>query len=176
MGEALAETAGFQKVPQRLAFRVRRPEQRRRLPVEAHDLAEQREVRRPHEVPTLREEAVGAAAAVFEPAPLAPHREGHIGVAGRHAKLAEEPYQVRIRAVVVDQEAGVERNGAARAIDHDGVGVAAETALLFEEVHTVPTTEQRGGRQTRNARTNHSDVLHVPHGYQYPALSSSICP
>ena len=176
MGEALAETAGFQKVPQRLAFRVRRPEQRRRLAVEAHDLAQQREVRRPHEIPALREEAVGAAAAVLEPAPLARHREGHIRVARGHAELAEEPHEVRIRAVVVDQEAGIERNGAARAIDHDGVGVAAETLLLFEEVHTVPTTEQRGGRQTRNARTNHSDVLHVPQEYQYPARSSSGCP
>ena len=47
MGEALTETAGLEKVAQRLAFRVRRLEQRRRLPIEAHDLAEQREVRRP---------------------------------------------------------------------------------------------------------------------------------
>ena len=104
------------------------------------------------------------------------HGERHVRVAGCHAELAEEPHEVRIRAVVVHQEAGVERNGARRAIDQHGVGVAAETPLLFEEVHTVATTEQRGGRQTRNARTNHSDVLHVPQEYQYPAYSSSICP
>ena len=47
MGEPLTETAGLEKVAQRLAFRVRRLEQRGRLPIEAHDLAEQREVRRP---------------------------------------------------------------------------------------------------------------------------------
>ena len=114
VGEALTETAGLEKIAERLAFRVRRLEQRGRLPIEAHDLAEQREVRRPHQVPPLREEPVGAAAAVLEPAPPARHREGHVRVAGGHAELAEEPHEVRIRAVVVDQEAGIERNGAGR--------------------------------------------------------------
>ena len=47
MGETLTETAGLEKVAQRLAFRVRRVEQCRRLPIEAHDLAQQGEVRRP---------------------------------------------------------------------------------------------------------------------------------
>ena len=87
MGERLTETAGLEKVAQRLAFRVRRIEQRRRLPIEAHDLAEQGEVRRPDQVPPLREEPVGAAAAVLEPAPPARHGERHVRVAGGHAEL-----------------------------------------------------------------------------------------
>ena len=46
VGEALTEAAGLEKVAQRLAFRIWRSEQRRRLAIEPHDLAEKEEVRR----------------------------------------------------------------------------------------------------------------------------------
>ena len=89
MGEALTETAGLEKVAQRLAFGIRRTEQRRRFPIEAHDLAEQGQVRRAHQVPPLREEPVGAATAVLEPAPPARHGERHVRVAGGHTEFRE---------------------------------------------------------------------------------------
>jgi hypothetical protein len=47
------------------------------------------------------------------------------------------------------------------AIDQHCVGVAAETPLLFEEVHVVPAAQQSRGRQTRDTRPDHGDVLHL---------------
>jgi len=47
MREAIAEPAGLEKVAERLAVRIRRIEQRRRFPIEAHDLPEQEEVATP---------------------------------------------------------------------------------------------------------------------------------
>ena len=162
MRERLTEAARLEKVAERLALGVRRPEQRRRLPVEAHDLAEQEEVRRLDQVPPLREEPVGAAAAVFEAAPPARHRERHVRVAGGDAELPEQPHQIRIGAVVVHQEAGVERHAPVGRSMHHGVGVAAEPLLLFEQLHPVPAAQEIGSRQAGNARADDRDVLHAP--------------
>ena len=149
VGEALAETAGLEKVAQRLAFRVRRREQRRRLPIEAHDLAEQREVRRPHQIPPLREEPVGAAAAVLEPAPLCTTRRRTCPSRGwpRRARRTAARDSDTCGRCAPGTRCRAER--CRRAIDQHGVGVAAETPLLFEEVHAVPAAQQSGGRQTR---------------------------
>ena len=53
----------------------RRGEQGWRFPIEADDLPEQEEVRRPDQIAPLREEPVGAAAAVLEAGLPARHRE-----------------------------------------------------------------------------------------------------
>ena len=177
MGETLTETVGLEKVAQRLAFRIRRTEQRRRFPIEAHDLAEQGQVRRSHQVPPLREESVGAATAVLEPAPSARHGEGHVRVAGGHTEFPEQPHEVRIGAVVVHQEAGVERNGAVRAFDHHRVGVAAQSS-------TPSRRGVRGGGGSRNARRPSRKCPHrspqrsswILRNTSTRAVSSSICP
>ena len=118
-------------------------------------------MRRSHQVPPLREEPVGAATAVLEPGLPARHGEGHVGVAGGHTEFPEEPHEVWIRAVVVDQEAGVERHGAGRGLDQHRVGVAAKTTFLFEQVHPVPAAQQIRRGQTRDACPDDGDVLHA---------------
>ena len=160
MGETLTKTAGLEKVAQRLTFRVGRCEQDWRLPIEAHDLAEQREVRRRDQIPPLGEEPVGAAAAVLEPGPSARHGERHVRVAGGHAELGEQPHEIRIRAVVVHEEPRVERHGARRALNQHGVRVAAQPALLFEEVHAMLAAQEVRGGQSGNARADHRNCLH----------------
>jgi hypothetical protein len=60
--------------------------------------------------------------------------------------------QIGIPAVVHEpaghRDAAVdERHGAVPTVDQHRVGVAAETPLLFEEVHPVPAAQQSGARQ-----------------------------
>ena len=99
-------------------------------------------MRRLHQVPPLGEEPVGAAAAVLEPAPPARHGEGHVRVAGGHAEFPEEPHEIRIGAVVVHQEAGVERHGAVRASMSTVLVWPPRRSLLLEEVHPVPAAQK----------------------------------
>ena len=176
MRERLAEAPRLEKVAQRVALGIRRPEERRRFPIEAHDLSQQGQVRRPDQVPPLREEPVGAAAAVLEAAVAARHRERHVRVASRHAELCEQPHQVRIGAVVVDEEAGVERHASLRRGDDHGIGVATQPMLFLEQLHPMAAAQQVGGGQPGNARPDDRDVLHARSGWQYASLLSMICP
>ena len=161
MRERLAETARLEKVSQRLALRVRRIEQCRRFPIEAHDLPEQEEVRRLDQVLPLREEPVGAPAAVLEAGPPARHGKRHVRVPRGHAELPEQPHQVRIGAVVVHQEAGIERDGAVRGGNQDRIGVTAQTRLLFEELHPVSPAQEIGSGQAGDAGADDRDVFHA---------------
>ena len=51
---------------------------------------------------------------VLEAALLAAHAERHVAGLGRHAELPEQPQQVRVGALVVHDEAGVQADPAAR--------------------------------------------------------------
>ena len=134
-------------------------------------------MRRLDQVPPLREEPVRAAAAVLEPGPSARHGERHVRVAGGHAELGEQPHEIRIRAVVVHEEPGIERHGAVRAVDQHGVRVAAQPALLFEEVHPVPSAQQRGSGQAGDPRADDRDALHGAfRNTSTPVVMSRLCP
>ena len=75
-----------------------------------------------------------------------------------NAQFAEQPPQVRIRAVVVDDEPGVDREHVAGGIgDVVGVGMATETILGFVEGHLVPLREHVGGGQTGDAGADDRD-------------------
>ena len=160
VGKRFTEPPRLEKVAERLAFGVRRPEQRGRLAIEAHDLSKQGEVRGPHQVPPLREEPVDAAAAVFEPAPPARHRERHVRVARGDAELAEQPHQVRIGAVVVHQEAGIERARRRSARSTSTVLVWPPSLGSFSNrCDAVAAAQQVRGRQPRDPGADDRDGL-----------------
>ena len=177
MGETLTETAGLEKVAQRLAFRVRRLEQRGRLPIEAHDLAEQREVRRPRP-----DSAAGRRTR---------WRRGCC-IRARSALHDTANDMSESRVATPSSPNSRTRFGYVRSL-WTRKPVSSATVPLGPSTTTVlvwpprrPSCSKRCTRcrrlsseaaaKTRNARTDHSDVLHVPQEYQYPADSSSICP
>ena len=74
--------------------------------------------------------------------------------------------RVRIRTVVVDQTAGIERNGAVRTLDHNRVGMAAQSRLLLEKVYPVAAAQEMRGGQAGNAGPDNGDCLHAHQKYQ----------
>jgi len=70
----------------------------------------------------------------------------------------EEAEQVRIVAVVVDDETGVDPERAGLGIvDHDGVGVAAGSLAGLVEGHLVPLVEEVGAGQPGHTGPDHGD-------------------
>ena len=90
---------------------------------------------------------------VLQAAALAAHRHAHVGGAGLDAELAEETQQVRVRAVVVHDEPGVDRDDAVVGGEHVvRVRVATEARLGLEERHVVARAAagtRRSGRTPR---------------------------
>ena len=119
-------------------------------------------MRRANQIAALGEEPVGAATAVLQAGPPARHGKRHVGVARGHSELPEQPHQVRIGAIVVHQETRIERDAAVWGGNQDRIGVAAETLLLFEELHPVPPAQEIGSGQTGDAGADDRDVLHAP--------------
>ncbi len=101
-------------------------------PVEARDLHQHPQVRRAQRV-TPRGEETGQAerAGVLQRDRVVAHRHRHLGVLGLHAELVEEPEQVGVGALVVHDEARVDRHP----VDHVGVGVATEPGVRLVERH-----------------------------------------
>ena len=73
----------------------------------------------------------------------------------------EQANQIRIGAIVVDEEAGVERHGPGRIVNRDGVGVATETVVALEQGDAVTPAEEIRRGQTGNAGPDNRDVLHA---------------
>ena len=149
MGETLTETAGLEKVAQRLAFRIRRTEQRRRLPIEAHDLAEQGQVRR---LTRFRRCAKNPLAPrLLYSSPVRRHDTAKDMSESRVATPSSPNSRTRFGYVrsLWTRKPVSSGTAAGRAIDQHRVGVAAETTFLFEQVHPMPAAQQIGRRQTR---------------------------
>ena len=103
---------------------------------------------------TLRASATGE----LDAAALVVDAHAHLGRARLDAQFAEQPPQVRIRTVVVDDEPGVDREHVAGGIgDVVGVGMAAETIVGFVEGHVVPLREHVGGGQTGDSGADDRD-------------------
>ena len=160
VGEQLAEEERIEELAERHPGRFRRGQQAWRLAVEAEDFCQQAEVRRADEIARLREEAAHAAAAVFEVGANAGHGKAHVGRHGVDAEFGEQPHQARIGLVVVHEEAGVERNRAARAVGQHRMRVPAQPPVLFEQVHVMTTAEKVGGREARDAAADHCKAFH----------------
>ena len=80
------------------------------------------------QVAPLREQRVQRCAVVLQVAALVAHREAHRAVVRRHAELAEQLHEVRVRAMVEDDEAGVDVLHLAVELDAVRVRVAADVA------------------------------------------------
>jgi hypothetical protein len=79
----------------------------------------------------------------------------HLGVLRGDAELAEEPDQVRVGRLVVDDEAGVDAHGTQVV----GVGVPAEAVLGLEERDVVLALQHVGGGEAGDARPDDGDTL-----------------
>ena len=113
----------------------------------------------------LGEEALQAApAGVLGPAASSRYAHAHLGVAGLHAELGEEPEQQGVGALVVDDEAGVDAQVAVAARHVVGVRVPAEPRLGLEEGDVVASGEHVGGRQPGDAGADHGDPLRAARG------------
>ena len=134
-----------------------RVEQASRPPVELLDLHEHPEERRARAGARICEDAAETArAGVLEAATVAAHREAHLGGLRLDAELTEEAKEVRVRAVVADDEAAVDREHAAVG-RHDlvRVRVATESVLCLEEGHVALPLQHVGGSEPGNSRSHH---------------------
>src|SRR5207247_1950225 len=142
--------ARLEKIAERQRIRVRLSQNRRRLAVEAEDLFQQTEMRRTQQVARLCEKSVRAAAAVLQPRSLARHAETHVRRSRLEPDLGKEPDEIRVRAIVVNEKACVQREGAGGwGLHHDRVRVAAQTSIFLEQPHLMlPAEEGRGDRRS----------------------------
>ncbi len=132
------------------------PDQRLRLAAEPHDLADHPPVRRSQQVRRLRQHAENPRA-VLERSALRRDRERHVAGLGRDAVRVEQPHEVRVVPLVVDDEAGVDGHGAAAVLDLHGVGVSSEAFVGFEHRDLVAPGKGPGGAQPRDSTTDHGD-------------------
>jgi hypothetical protein len=147
-------------------------------PVEPCDVGQEPQVARVEQVAWLRHDAARVAG-VLEVAALAAQRPRHVGLLGLDVEDVEQAGHVRVGRLVVDDEAGVDRQPATVTVrvhavggrghhagrgpgarDRDGVGVPAQPRLALEQVHLVVAVQQPAGRQARDARPDDGD----PHG------------
>jgi hypothetical protein len=92
------------------------------------------------------EEAPGGAGEL-EPAAAVGDREAHVRGPGGDAEFTEQRFEVRVVAVVEDDEAGVDRNlsGGARLGYPDRVGVAADPRRRLVDGDLVLAVQVVGG-------------------------------
>ncbi len=116
---------------------------------EPHDVDEHAPHVRADEVAAIGEQGVEVGGPVGEVSGAVGDREAHLGVDRFDAEFVEEPAQVGVVAVVVDDEAGVDadRPGSG-VVDCDGVGVAAEAIVGFEEDDVVARPENMGAGES----------------------------
>ena len=94
----------------------------------------------------------------LDAAALVVDAHAHLGRARLNTELAEQPPQVRIRTVVVDDEPGVDREHVAGGIgDVVGVGMPTETIVGFVERHLVLLREHVGRGQTGDTGADDGD-------------------
>ena len=120
-------------------------------PVEPHDVGQHVPEARPQQVTTLGEDAVQVVAAPFQPCLRHLHGERHLRARRLHIQLIKQADQVRVGALVEDEEAGVNALGDAIKLDVDLVGMAAEMAACFKERDLRFRGQRMGHRQARNA-------------------------
>ncbi len=107
-------------------------------------------------------EGVEVGAPVLHAGELAAHREAHLAGLAGHVEALEQLDEVRVVAVVEDDEAGVDGvvlQGAVGTgqLDVDGVGVAADPGAGLEDGHVVVRVEQVGADEPRDPGSDDGD-------------------
>ena len=82
------------------------------------------------------------------------HGEAHVTGLGFNPQFVQEPTEIGIGALVVDDETHVHGDFAPTVLDAQGVGMPAHMGSGFENVHIVATIEQIGRHQAGNTRTD----------------------
>ena len=155
--EVPGESAGGQELAPRRSGLLGARQHSPRRPVEAGYLSQHPQVPRVDGPPALGEQAVESdSAGVGQAAPVAGDAHAHQRRAGLHAQLAEQPQQVGVGPLVVDDEAGVDAQPMPVNGGHVvGVGVPAQTPIGLEERHVVGSAEHVCGRQARDPGADH---------------------
>ncbi len=133
-------------------------EQRRSLAVETQDVANHAEEPRSQEVAPLREQRIQAGAVVFQAARLVTHREAHAALLGGDAKFREQPDEIRVGAVVEDDESCVHLPAPAGLLDGVCVRVAAEVARRLVERDVVLAVQSVRGDVAGDATADDCDL------------------
>jgi hypothetical protein len=96
----------------------------------------------------MREEGVESGAVVFESAFLATYTEAHLAGLPGNTQFIEQRDEIRIGPIVVDDEAGVDRDLPARRLYIHGVRVPAGRSkrLLLLEPLAAAVADRRGYR------------------------------
>ena len=124
-----------------------------RLAEESHDVAQHRPIARPQQVGGLRDETAQAGAGIFDRAVVDRGRERHVAFARLDAKAPEQGGEVRICALIVDDEAAIDR----RAVPIERIGMTAEARLGLVKGHVAGLGEKPRGAEPRNAAANDGD-------------------
>ena len=98
-------------------------------------------------------EQTAQASTVFDTG-LDGHGERHVARRGWDIESGEQASQVGIGHLVVDDEAGVDRDDPVTSRDVDGVGVAPESVSCFIQDHVVVTAQCPGCAETRYTCTD----------------------
>ncbi len=122
----------------------RRAEKAGRFLIESLQVFEHAPETRRDEVAPLAEHGVQPRRPILEPATVEGDGEGHVAGVGRNAEMVEERYQVRVVAIVIDDEPGVDRNAPPGDLHIDRVRVAAAGLVSLEDRHIVPLVQQPG--------------------------------
>ena len=116
-----------------------------------HDLRQQPEVTRPHQIPPLGEDSVQAHPVVFHIESLVPHAETHLGRLDRHPQLLEQSQQIRVGYLVEDHEPGVDRHPSPVFVHLDGVRMTTDMSLTLENRDVVAPPQQPRRAQSGDA-------------------------
>ena len=96
--------------------------------VESQDVGQHPQVARAERVALLHEELTGRGAVVLEGRLVTSNTEAHFARQRVHAKLVQQPDEIRISPVVKDNESRIDR----QRIHLDGIRVAADIGVGFE--------------------------------------------
>ena len=107
----------------------------------------------------LREQGGQILAGIFIIAMIDRHRKRHFGGRGFHADMVEQSGEIGIGRLVVDDEADIDRDGAAVVDDFFRVGVAAESVVGFVKNDIVIPRQRPGAGQAGYAGADHRDPL-----------------
>ena len=156
---ALAELARVAGVAKELTDRGGVGPSRKRpdLAVEAQLVANQPPEARPQQVRALSEEA-SPRIGELEAAIGGGDRHAHLRVAGLDAELPEQGGELRVVAVVVDDEAGVDPDLATRVVDADRVRVPADPLSRLEDGDVVGAVKLPRGREPGDAGADYGDL------------------
>ncbi len=133
-------------------------EQLARGPIEVGQFGHHPVKPRRHEVGPLGEQPVGRGAGVLEVARGVAHAEAHRRRLRLHPKLAQQPLETRIVAVVEDDEAGVDVERLVGRVNPHGVGVPAGVIGPLEHRDLVPSVQEVGDHEAGYAGSDDGDL------------------